>query len=173
MISLSKSEFNVIGFLIRQFSKRFTIRNIASELKMSAAGAHAVLKKLEKANVVKAEKLGTGLFYYVDLENKVATHLAAITLLEQFDVKMIDTTALENESKAAIYDGKKLIVITSDEDSVNDICYRNNIKVICMGEEGFISALAGKDKEVLDILGHGNVLFGEELIVDSIKKVMR
>ncbi len=175
MISLSKNEFNVIGFLIRNFSKRFTIRNIALNLKISAAGAHAVLKKLEKSNIVKAERLGTGLFYYVDLDNKVANHLASIVLIEQFDVKKINFEEVEKESKAAIFDGKRLLVVTSNDDIVKDICYRSfkEIKVICKGEEEFIDALRDKEKDVLEILEKGNLLFGEDLVLNSIKKVMR
>jgi len=169
MISLSKSEFNVIGFLIRRFSKRFTIRNIAVKLKISPAGMHAVLKKLEKNGVVKAEKLGTGLFYYIDLDNKIARHLAAIALLDSFSVKKIDTVELEKECKAVIFDGKRLLIITIDPDAVKDICYRSfkDIKVICKGEEEFLEVL----KEGNDILEQGNVLFGEDLVVEAIRKV--
>jgi len=175
MISLSKNEFNVIGFLIRNFSKRFTIRNIASDLNISAAGAHAVLKKLEKNGIVKADKLGTGLFYYVNLESKIANHLASIVLIKQFDVKKINYEGIEKESKAAVFDSKRLLVITSNEDTVKDICYRNfkEIKVICKGEEEFFEALRGKERGILEILEKGNVLFGEDLVLNSIKRAMR
>ncbi len=175
MLSVSKSEFNVIGFLIRNFSKRFTIRSIASMLKISAAGAHAVLKKLEKNGVVKAERLGTGLFYEIDLENKTGKHLAAISLLNHFDVKKIDYGEIEKESKAAIFDGKKIVAVTGNSDGVRDICYRDfkELKVICKEEDEFAEALRSKEKEVLEILENGNVLFGEELVLNSIKKVMR
>ncbi len=175
MISLSKNEFSVISFLIRNFSRRFTIRNIAAELGISAAGAHAVLKKLEKGDVVRAEKLGTGLFYHINLASKVATHLAAIVLLEHFDIKGIETKEIKKESRAAVFDGKRMLVVTSSADIVQDICYRSfkEIKVVCKGEEELIEALMNKEKEVLEILEHGNVLYGEELIVDLIKRVMR
>lgn len=175
MISLSKNEFNVISFLIRNFSKRFTIRSIASELKISAAGAHAVLKKLEKNEIVKAERLGTGLFYEIKLDSKIARHLAAITLLEHFDIKKINFEEIEKESKAAVFDGKRLLAVTNNSDNVKDICYRDfkEIKVICKGEEEFIEALKNKEKDVLDVIEKGNVLFGEDLVMNSIKKVMR
>jgi len=175
MISLSKNEFNVIGFLVRNFSKRYTIRNIASILDVSAAGIHAVLKKLENNGVVKGEKLGTGLFYEVNLGNKVADHLAAVSLLSHFEIKGIDSSEIEKEGRAAVFDGKSLLVVTNNADSVNDICYRDHkeIKVICKDESEFNDCLAGKDKEVLDIFEKGNVIFGEELILDSIKRAIR
>lgn len=175
MLSISKSEFSVIGFLIRNFSKRFTIRSIASELKISAAGAHAALKKLEKNRAVKAERLGTGLFYEINLENKAARHLTSIALLSYFDVKQASADKLESESRAAISDGKIILVITNNTDRVKDICYRDlkNMEVICKNEEEFINALREKDKDVLGILEKGNVLFGEEIVIDGIKKVTR
>ena len=175
MLSISKSEFNVIGFLIRRFSKRFTIRSIASELKISSAGMHAVLKKLEKGNVVKAEKLGTGLFYEINLDSKVARHLASVMLLRYCDIKSINTEGLEKESKSVMFDGKSLLVVTNNSDVVKDICYRElkEIKVICKSEEEFTDALRAKDANVLEVLEQGNVLFGEELVIESIKKVVR
>jgi len=175
MLSISKNEFNVIGFLIRKFSKRFTIRNIAFELKISSAGAHAVLKKLEKNGIVKAEKLGTGLFYEIDLNNKIGRHLAAISLISHFELKNVDFSEIEKESKAVVFDGKKALVITNDIDSVKDICYRNfkDMKLVCKSEDEFSEALMYNDEEILGILGSGNVIFGEELIVDVIKRVTR
>ncbi len=175
MISLSKNEFSVLCFLIRNFSKRLTIRNIAARLTISAASAHSVLKKLESHNIVKAEKLGTGLFYEINLDNRIAQHLAGIVLLEYRKLKKIETAELEKESRAAIFDGKKLFVVASNIDSVNDICYSTfkDIKIICKSEDDFVKLLKEKEKEVLEILEQGEVLFGEDLIVNTIKKVMR
>ena len=58
MLSFSKHEFRIVGFLVRHLSARFTIRDIASKLSISAPGCHAALKKLEKNGIVTAEKLG-------------------------------------------------------------------------------------------------------------------
>ncbi|MBW2975007.1 hypothetical protein KY366_04790 [Candidatus Woesearchaeota archaeon] len=175
MLSLSKNEFNVIRFLIRNFSRRFTIRNIGAELGISAAGAHAALKKLEKSRIVKAERLGTGLFYYVNLDDKVARHLAAVSLLDCSGIRKIKTEDIEKESRAAVFDGKRLLAITSNEDYVKDICYRElkEVKVVCVGEEEFSDALRDRDKDVISILEKGCVLFGEDIVLDAIKRVMR
>jgi len=166
MLSLSKNEFNVIGFLIRNFSKRFTIRNITALLKTSSAGMHAALKKLEKNGIVKAERLGTGLFYEINLGNKAAHYLAAVSLLEHFGIKKINSKEIEKESKAALFDGKRLLVVTSNPDTVKDICYKEirDIKIICKSEEELF-----RDNEDLDILEKGNALFGEGLILKIIR----
>src|SRR3989344_5949576 len=112
MLSLSDNEFSVISFLVRNFSQRLTIRNVAQRLKFSAAGVFNILKKLEKENVVVGEKLGTGLFYAVNFDNRIAQHLAAIVLLysdEKF--KQIDIQKFK-DAKAAIFDNKTLLLIT-------------------------------------------------------------
>lgn len=165
MLSLSKNEVNVISFLIRNFSKKYTIRNVAAKLGVSAAGMHASLKKLEKSSIVKVEKLGSGMFYEVNLNNKVAKHLAAAVLLDHFDVKKINVEEIEKEGRAAVFDGKKLLVITVNPDVVKDICYRQGIDVICKTEDDFL--------EDTKILEKGNVLFGEDVIIEAIRKVMR
>ena len=175
MLSISKNEFNVIGFLVRNFYKRFTIRNIASILGLSAAGVHAVLKKLEEEGVVKCEKLGTGLFYEINFDSKIANHLSCVSLLSHFEIKEIDFSKIEGKSRAAIFDGKRLLVVTNEPEIVLDIGYTNfkDIKVICTGEEEFVDGLKSKNEEVLNILEKGNVLFGEENILDLIKRVSR
>ena len=172
MIPISKNELGVLGFLIRNFSKRFTIRNIASRLKISAPGAHSSLKKLESKDIVKAERLGTGLFYEVNLDNKIGRYLAAIVLLDYYEFK-IDVKDIVTESKAAIFDGKNLFVVTHDGDKVKDICYKTlkNVNVICKNEEEFRLLLKDKDKETLEILEKGNVLFGEQLVIDVIREL--
>ena len=54
-MNISTNDFNVIDFLIRNFSQRFTIRNISQKLNASPAGIHKVMKKLEKDVVVTAK----------------------------------------------------------------------------------------------------------------------
>ena len=62
MLSLSDNEFSVLNFLVRNFTEKLTIRNIAHRLNFSPAGVFNILKKLEKQNIVVGQKLGTGLF---------------------------------------------------------------------------------------------------------------
>ena len=68
MLSLSDNEFSVLDFLVRNFTERLTIRSIAQRLNFSSAGVFNILKKLEKSNIVAGQKLGTGLFYSINLD---------------------------------------------------------------------------------------------------------
>ena len=169
MVSLSKSDFAIIGFLIRNFHKRFTIRDVASNLKISAPGAHAALKKLEREEIVRAEKLGTGLFYEVAFEDAVARHVAAISLLSGKKQALGD---LGKAARAAIFDGKTILAVTHDQNAVKDAVFKQNsqVSVICKGEDEFKAALRSKDAQVLGILKNSQVLFGEEMIIEAIRQ---
>lgn len=168
MLSLSDNEFSVLNFLVRNFTEKLTIRNIAQRLNFSAAGVFNILKKLEKQNIVVGQKLGTGLFYSINFENKIAEHLASIVLLYSDDkVEKINIEQLK-QAKAAISDKKSLLLIT-DNVTVLDITIPN-IEVIAKTEDEIVSLLRDKDNSILQLLKKGVVLFGEDKIVEIIKK---
>jgi len=168
MLSLSDNEFAVFNFLVRNFTERLTIRNIAQRLSFSAAGVFNILKKLEKHNIVFGEKFGTGLFYSINFENKIAEHLAAIVLLyteekqEKIDIEQL------KQAKAAILDKKNLLLVT-DNITVLDITIPN-VNVIMKTEDEIVNLLRRKDTEMMQLLKKGIVLFGEEHVVHIIKK---
>jgi len=167
MLSLSDNEFSVLNFLVRNFSEKLTIRNIAQRLDFSAAGVFNILKKLEKQNIVAGQKLGTGMFYAVNFENKVAGHLAAIVLLYSegkisFDVEQI------KQAKAAIFDGKSLLLVTDNITTV-DVSI-SDVNLITKTEDEVIALLRKKDTAILQLLKKGIVLFGEDKIVEIIKQ---
>lgn len=167
MLSLSDNEFSVLGFLVRNFAERLTIRSIAQRLNFSAAGVFNILKKLEKEGIVTGEKLGTGLFYSINFENKVAAHLAAIGLLVSDDkFEKIDSEKLK-QAKAAIFDKKTLILVT---DSVTTVEVEiPNVSVMVKSEDDLMQLFRKKNPDVLNVLKKGIVLFGEEHVVEIIK----
>ena len=166
MLSLSDNEFSVISFLVRNFTEKLTIRNIAQRLNFSPAGVFNILKKLEKNNIVVGQKLGTGLFYSINFENKIAEHLAAILLLYSDKKSDLNIEKLK-QAKAAILDGKTLLLIT-DNVTVLDISIPN-IDVIAKTEDEVIDMFRKKDSATLQLLKKGIILFGEDKIVEIIK----
>ncbi len=166
MLSLSDNEFSVLSFLVRNFTERLTIRNTAQRLNFSAAGVFNILKKLEKQNIVKGEKLGTGLFYSINFESKIAVHIAEIVLLYSDD-KISMNTEQFRQAKAAISDKKNLLLIMDNVTVFNLII--PNVNVIARTEEELTDLLRRKDSESLQILKKGAVLFGEEKFVEIIK----
>ena len=168
MLSLSDNEFSVISFLVRNFTEKLTIRSIAQRLKFSPAGVFNILKKLEKQNIVIGQKLGTGLFYSINFENKIAEHLAAIVLLYSDEkIEKINIEQLK-QAKAAILDKKTLLIVT-DNVTVIDITIPN-VDVIIKTEDEVIALLRKRDTEMLQSLKKGIVLFGEGNVVEIIKK---
>ena len=166
MISLSDNEFSVISFLVRNFAEKLTIRNMAQRLGFSAAGVFNILKKLEKENIVTGQKLGTGLFYAINLENSIARHLACVVLLHSEDKINIDA-AMFKHAKAAIFDKKNLLLVT---DSITPIEISiPNVNVIVKTEDEAVSLLRKKDSEMLAILKKGVVLLGEDKFAEIIK----
>ncbi len=167
MLSLSDNEFSVVNFLVRNFTEKLTIRNIAQRLKFSPAGVFNILKKLEKNNIVVGQKLGTGLFYAINFENKIAEHLAAIVLLYSEEKITIDVEQFK-QAKAAIFDKKTLLLIT-DSITILDISIPN-VDVITKTEDEIIDLLRKKDSAMLQLLRKGIVLFGEDKVVEVIKQ---
>lgn len=167
MISLSDNEFSVINFLVRNFTERLTIRNIAQKLNFSAAGVFNILKKLEKHNIVAGEKLGTGLFYSINLENKIAKHLAGIVLLySEEKIEKINVEQLK-QANAAIFDRKSLLLIT-DNITVLDISIPN-VEVVAKTEDEVVGLIRKKEPAITQLLKKGAVLFGEDKVVEIIK----
>ncbi len=168
MLSLSDNEFSVISFLVRNFTEKLTIRNIAQRLNFSSAGVFNILKKLEKQNIVVGQKLGTGLFYSINFENKIAKHLAGIVLIYSDEkVEKMSVERLE-QAKAAIFD-KKILLLITDNVTVLDISVPNT-EVMLKTEDEVIGLLRKKDSAMLQMLKKGIVLFGEDKIVEIIKK---
>ena len=166
MLSLSDNEFSVISFLVRNFTEKLTIRSIAQRLNFSSAGVFNILKKLEKNNIVAGQKLGTGLFYSINFENRIAGHLAAIVLLFSDEKITLNIEQLK-QAKAAIFDKKTLLLVT-DSITVLDISIPN-VNVIAKTEEEAIDLFRKRNQEMLQLLKKGIVLFGEDKIVEIIK----
>ncbi len=167
MLSISDNEFSVISFLVRNFYEKLTIRNIAQRLGFSSAGVFNILKKMEKQNIVVGERLGTGLFYSINFDSKIAEHLAAIVLLYSDD--KFDKISAEQlkQPKAAIID-KKSILVVIDNITTADISIPN-INIVAKTEDELISLMRKRDPEMLQFMKKGVVLFGEGKFVSIIK----
>ena len=166
MLSLSDNEFSVINFLVRNFTEKLTIRNLAQRLGFSAAGVFNILKKLEKEGIVAGQRLGTGLFYSINFGNKLSQHLAAIILLYSKEKPAINVEKIKH-AKSAVFDMNTLLLVT---DIITNIeVDMPNVNVISKTEDEIIELFKKKDQEMMQLLKKGIVLFGEEKIVNIIK----
>ncbi|MBN1157051.1 winged helix-turn-helix transcriptional regulator [Candidatus Woesearchaeota archaeon] len=168
MQSISNYEFQVLNFLVRNFSTRYTVRQISLKLKASPAGIHKGLKKLEEDDILKSEKLGTGLFYYINLDNQIAKHLAAIVLLmdgpEATVVKKLEGI---KEARAVIVNKNNLLVVTH-----SPLRTPSEFSTTTLSEHELAERLKQRDKKILEFLEHGKLIFGENTIIAAIKEGM-
>lgn len=169
MDSIAKNEFIVINFLVRNFSERLTIRNIAAKLNLSAAGVHSILKKLENSKIVESEKLGTGLFYRIDFNSPAARHLAAIVLLDSNKVSVSkEVYELKKDAGAAVLQDDSLLLVTGLPTEP-----LKGFNIITLSSEELVNKLKDKDKEILGIIKEGIAVFGEDTVVNAIKEAVR
>lgn len=153
---------------------RYTIRSIAKELKLSPAGAHTIVKKLEKNNILISEKLGTGLFYELNFNDKAAEYLACVVLLKYNDTKKIELGEIKDDIKLAVFDNKNLLVVTDNASNVEDYCSRfKEIDAIVINEDEFTEKIKSKDTGILQILNRGDVVYGENYFIEIIKRGIR
>ena len=166
MLSLSDNEFSVINFLVRNYTEKLTIRNIAQKLKFSPAGVFNILKKLEKNGIMTGQKLGTGLFYSINFESSIARHLCAVVLVYPSEKTNVDLQMFK-DAKCAILSKKSLLIvqnIAAHETSIQ------NYDILAKTEDEIIELLRKRDEKILEFLRHGTVMFGEDKAIEMIRK---
>ncbi len=167
MLSLSDNEFAVLNYLVRNFRERLTVRAISKKLGFSSAGVYVILKKLEEAQIVVGEKLGTGLFYRMNLENKAAYYFACAVLVE-FYHHTLPIADMASKAAIALFNGKELLLIADAAAIGSDITIPQ-VKTVVVTVTAFTDALRKKDAATLKLLQTSNVLFGEQKLLEIIR----
>lgn len=174
MVSIAQNDIAVIEYLIRNFSKRYTIREIAKHLKISAAGAHKVLKKLESYKLVIAEKLGTGLFYEINLINNSAKHISAFVLSlgkHEFDNEIKE---LKGFVSAIIVLPRKVLLVSHvhEVSKVEELSHEHfkGRKPIVVTEEKLVDKIRSKDEEAVSFIRDGQIVYGENVVIRCIQR---
>ena len=168
MLSLSDNEFAVINYLTRNFSSRDTIRSIAKKLSFSPAGVYNILKKLEKQNIVTGERFGTGLFYKLNLNNKVCQYLALTTLVGFYDYTL-DISKFTEQAKIAIYDKKTVLMVVENPEQITESSI-GDAKLMAITHEEFTEDLKDVNSEVSKFVKTGTVVSGESELLEIIKR---
>ena len=168
MNSISNTDLAVIDFLIRNFSELFTIRQIAIKLKLSPAGVHKSLKKLEADSILKSEKLGSGLFFRINFESRIAKHLCAIALLEK--KPSIDFKEAVHYVKLCISDGKTAVIVSHDTEKIRQSLPKNQISYTVLTHEEFMESILKRDKKMLAIIKNGKMVVGEDVLIETLKR---
>ena len=189
----------IVEFLFRNIPNRFNVNQISRELKISVGSAYKILKSLEKKSVLVSRKIGNGIYYVLNLDNKEAENITELVLIESRN------KSLSKNSHASIYakdfkDGEKLskaIILfgsilerkdTKDVDilfiidkgkskAVEDFCMKlSNLRPkrtnpLLMTMADFKENIKKQDKVIAGILKKGVILFGEDAVIDILRGV--
>ena len=195
MYSLTKNEARVMNFLARNFDERNSINEIGRKLKLSPMGAYKILKKLEKINAVKSEKIGNAAYYKINLDEEIGRKLAEFVLVQnEFNntyakVYAEELRKLKDAALSCIMYGSilkigkeardvdALIIIEKkdytkaskklDED-IRQLAAKR-IHDVMMTKEDLANNLKNGNEAMIDMLKYGQVLWGADVIVEAIK----
>ncbi|MBU4311437.1 MAG: winged helix-turn-helix domain-containing protein [Candidatus Omnitrophica bacterium] len=189
----------IVEFLFRNIPNKFNVNQIARELKISVGSAYKILKSLEKKGVFISQRVGNGIYYVLDLDNKGAENITELVLMESRNeflaknprpsIHAKDLKDAEKLSKAIILFGSILdtkdakdvdvlfIIDKGKSKAVEDFCMKlSNLKPkrvnpLFMTMADFKANIKKQDKVIVDILRKGIILFGEDVIINILRGV--
>ncbi|OGX15052.1 MAG: hypothetical protein A2166_06445 [Omnitrophica WOR_2 bacterium RBG_13_41_10] len=189
----------IVEFLFRNTPNRFNVNQISRELKISVGSAYKILKSLEKKGILVSQKIGNGIYYVLNLDNKEAENITELVLMESRN------KSLSKNSHASIYakdfkDGEKLskaiilfgsileskdakdvdalfIIDKGKSKAVEDFCMKlsnlrpKRINPLLMTMADFKENIKKQDRVITDILKKGVILFGEDTVINILRGV--
>lgn len=193
---LTKNENKVIDLLLRNFYESLTIREISRRTNTTPMGARKILNKLKSNDILTSRRIGTGVFYRMNLQNKMALKISELVLsqcrinpfakvyAEYLEVFKDSTNGcilfgsiLAKGEKARDVD-VMLLLEKEQFRKTEKLCSElsksksKEIHFILQTKEDFIKNLREKNSTVLGILRTGTVLWGESNIVEAISNVI-
>src|SRR3989338_2931283 len=189
----------IIEFLFMNIPNRYNVNQLSRELKISVGSAYKILKSLEKKSVLVSLKIGNGIYYVLNLDNKEAENVTELVLIESRNKSLSknshasiyakDFKDVEKLSKAIILFGSILerkdtkdvdilfIIDKGKSKAVEDFCMKlSNLRPkrtnpLLMTMADFKKNIKKQDKVIADILKKGIILFGEDAVIDILRGV--
>ncbi len=159
MISLSKSELEAFAYLVRNYSERLAVRQLAEKIGITAPGLHSGLTKLEKEGLLIKHKLGSGLFYDINFDNHAARHLASYCLIASSKQQV----ALDHDAHDILIVRGKNILAVSDAHSPLTTPPSYSLNSQTLAE--FRDKLRKRDADVVAFLHDGSIISGAQHLV--------
>ena len=196
MVSLTENKSKMLNFLIRNFNKKNSIRMIAKQLSLSPMGAQKILKEFEKERITIKEKIGTGIFYSLNLNNEMAFKLAELILTQNklnsyAKIYAKDLEKLRQYVKACVLFGSILtkdekardvdILIIIDKENFKKVEQKKQeiekiavkrLHFMYQTQKDFEENIRKKDKPILDVIKTGAVLWGQNFVLQGIKNAI-
>lgn len=170
---------------------------IAKQLDLSPMGAQKILKEFEKERILVKERIGTGIFYSIDLNNEVAFKLAELILTQNklssyVRVYARDLEKLKESVKACVLFGSILIkgeeardvdvlVIIDDKKFKEVERLKEDLSKIMIKplhfmyqtQKDFVKNIKKGDKPILEVIKTGAILWGQNFVLQGIKNAIR
>ncbi|MFH1072448.1 MAG: winged helix-turn-helix domain-containing protein [Nanoarchaeota archaeon] len=192
MKDASENESRILRFLVKHFSEKHSINQLAKHANMTPMGMYKLLKRLEQEGVLIPEHIANAVFYRIDFASDFAKKRAALALFEKPQnayaaVQVKDLERLKPCSQAAVLFGSVLKKGEKAGDiDVLFIVRQGNypnfskaleslqrlkpkrISPVIQTHEDFMQNLRKQDKVIIDALQTGIVLWGHDTIVEAI-----
>ncbi len=189
---LTKNEKNVIRMILTSFKEDYSINEIARQCHLSPNGALKILKKLEKAGILKIKKIANIISYRINFENDKTKSILELSLIPELEGKLKfrfdDLKPLQEivdiciifgsyiDSKKSPQDIDIMFIIKESyfnkyKSLGNKIFQTMPIKVheVLQTETDLKENIEKKDKVLIEILKKGIVLWGQDKLLNIIK----
>lgn len=183
----------MVDFLLRNFTERYSINQLAKELKLSPQGAYKMSKKLEKARILKPEPIGNAIYYRPNLDEEIGRKTAELVLSYKdinpyAKVQAKDLEKLKTHTLCAVLFGSVLtkaekagdidVLLVLEEGQLNKMhkvlieiqsIKSKKISEMLQTREDLVRNIRKRDAPLLDAIKTGQVLWGSEIIVEAIR----
>lgn len=193
LAGLTRNEARMISFLLRNFTNRYSIRQLAKELDLSPMGARKMAIKLEQAKILKPEQISDAIYYHPNLDEEIGCKTAELVLsykdlnpyarvqakdLEQLRPYVLCAVLFGSVLTKAENAGDIDVLLVLDEDQLNKMhkvlmeiqsIKSKKISEMLQTREDLVRNIRKRDAPLLDVIKTGQVLWGSEIIVEAIR----
>lgn len=197
MVHISENELKTLNFLVRHFTEKYSINQLAKKLGITPKGLHKLLKRLEKNNIVESEKLANAVFYKLNFSSDFARKSAELSLFEDIKlpyarVQARDLESLRKFCLAAILFGSVLekgdkagdidVLLVFEKKNYKKVRQEvgkiqslkpKHIQTVVQTPQDLINNFKKPDEVMLEILRTGKILWGHDIIVNSVKESVK
>lgn len=194
MKDVTQNEMLFILSIFKSPETEYNANSIAKLLGISSMGALKIAKRLEKENIITSRELGKARFYRLNLESEyvkdyvrfllkreaehappyVKVWIDEIRKLKSADAAMLFGSVLkklkdaEDIDAVLITEQRKFPKLQGEVEEVNKVNVKQ-LHLVYQSKEDFVKNIRKDDKVLLNAV-KGIVVFGEDIIIEGLKK---
>ncbi|HLC85303.1 MAG TPA: hypothetical protein VJH22_05925 [Candidatus Nanoarchaeia archaeon] len=196
MADWTHNDLKTLKFLLKHFEEDHSINQLAKQIGITPKGMHKLLTRLGSQNILIAKKIGNGIFYHINFQSELALAATQLSLFEEIKLPYAkaqakDLQRLRPYTQAAILFGSVLdkgeragdidVLFILDERKYDPFkkalaslrsLKSKPIQDIIQTPEDLSKNLKKRDKVILDALKNGNVLWGQDILIQAVKEAI-